>query len=100
MRVKAELATGVLRCVEQTYGPNDAADFHAELELLCESPAAVIERSRLFIDPEFSRFTYRWFPFGVDIEKVAIFHFDGKVVRVLQCRLSRPPRERRPGAGG
>ncbi|MEE8171052.1 MAG: hypothetical protein V3T70_10935 [Phycisphaerae bacterium] len=97
MRFRAELAPGVLRDMQRSYSQEDVADFFRELDRVCDAP---LKQSQIYFDPEFSRYAYRWFPFGVGVEKVAVFHFDGRVVRVLTCRLSRPPRPRNPANGG
>jgi hypothetical protein len=104
VRVSAELSRDV---VSELKGLSavDLADFHRQLELLCEDPASPIKRSELFYDQAIGPYALRRFTFGAGVERLAVFHydFDRNRVRVIACRLSRPRRWRRragpPGMG-
>jgi hypothetical protein len=99
MRVIAELHSNAAFELN-AYSQTDILDFRRQLDWVCASP---IDHSSVFYDPAMSQYVLRCFPFGVGIEKVAIFSFDGHVLRVLRCRLAEPRRRRNPDmplAGG
>jgi hypothetical protein len=75
----------------------DVADFFRRLKVVCAAP---IKNSEAFYDVEVSGYVLRRFSFGVGVERIAIFHYDGETVRVIRCRLSRPRRRRSPNDRG
>ena len=97
MRASAELHPDVVWYLRHVCTSAEADDFYRELERVCEDP---ISRSELFYDPEASRYVLRRFSFGTGVEKIAIFRYDGNVVRVRRCRPARPMRLRKPPPPG
>lgn len=97
MRASAELHSDVPRELRHTCTAAEIADFYRELERVCADPIA---NSELHREPTISRYVLRRFSFGAGVEKIAIIHYDGDVVRVLKCRPAKPSRLRkRPEAG-
>jgi|GEM_PF-2418166 len=93
MYVDAELHPDVLADLKHSFSEGDTADFFRQLEIVCRAP---IKNSDWFHDKKVGRYVFRRFSFGVGVERIAIFHFDGKTVRVIKCRLSKPRRRRKP----
>ena len=90
MHVNAELYRSVVAELRRL-SQGDVADFCRQLDAVRCAP---IKNSELFHDQEVSGYALRRFSFGVGVERIAIFHYDGQTVRVLKCRLSRPRRRR------
>jgi hypothetical protein len=97
MRASAELHPDVIWELRHTCSRAEVADFYREFARVCDAP---IRHSELFHDAAVSRYVLRRFSFGTGVEKIAIFSYDGKVVRVLRCRLAKPKRLRKPRAPG
>ena len=99
MLIKVELHPDVVWDLRNRFTAEEADDFYRQLRLVREKP---IENSEPLSDPEVSRFRLRRFAFGKGVEKVAIFEYDvvnGRI-RVIKCRLSKPPRRRNGKARG
>ena len=93
MPVDAELSRSVI--VELKALPEvDVADFFKQLDVVCGAP---VKSSEAFHDKEVSGYLLRRFSFGVGVERIAVFHYDGQTVRVIRCRLSKPRRRGKPG---
>lgn len=92
MRVDAELSPAVMAEL-RTLSKGDTEDFFRQLRKVCEHP---LRNSDVFHDKEISRYLLRRFSFGVGVERIAVFHYDGQTVRVIRCRLSKPRRRRKP----
>jgi hypothetical protein len=97
MHVRAELHPDAVWELRHTCTPAEAADFFCELDRVCSDP---IRHSELFHDGTVSRYVLRRFSFGTAVEKIAVFHYDGNVVRVLRCRPAKPKRLRKPREPG
>lgn len=93
MRVSADLHPDVIAELRHACAPAEVADFYRVLARVCTNP---IRHSELFCDPTVSRYALRWFSFGGGVGKIAIFYYDGRLVRVLKCRRARPRKTRRP----
>lgn len=91
MRANAEVHPEAASYLRHECPAVDGQDFYRQLERVCDDP---IGRSRMLLEPETGGYVERWFPFGVGVERIAIFHYDGDVVKVLRCRLSKPRRMR------
>ena len=100
MHARAELHPDVVWELRHTCTAAEVADFFKQLDHVCSDP---VRHSELFHDAAVSRYVLRRFSFGTAVEKIAIFHYDGNVVRVLRCRPAKPVRFRKsrgPGAPG
>jgi hypothetical protein len=93
MRASAGLHPDVIWYLKHVCTPAEAADFHRQPDRVRDNP---IGQSEVFYDPAASRYVLRRFSFGSGVEKIAIFYYDGIVVRVLKCRQAKPRRLRRP----
>lgn len=92
MRVNAELSRSVIAELK-ALSKSDVTDFLRRLDVIRRAP---IKNSEFFHDKEVSGYVLRRFSFGVGVERIAIFHYDGKTVKVIRCRLSQPRRRRNP----
>ncbi len=92
MRVDAELSLAV-QAELRTLSLGDASDFFRQLRKVCEDP---LRNSQAFHDKKISGYLLRRFSFGVGVERIAVFHYDGQTVKVIRCRLSKPRRRRSP----
>ena len=90
MPADAELSRSVVTELKGL-SKRDVTDFFQQLDRVCEAP---IKNSELFYDREVSGYLLRRFSFGVGVERIAIFRYDGEMVRVIRCRLSEPRRRR------
>ena len=92
MHVNAELRPSVVTDLKRL-SEGDVADFFRQLDVVRRAP---VKNSEIFHDEKVSGYALRRFSFGVGVERIAIFHYDGQTVWVLKCRLSKP-RHRREG---
>ena len=96
MRANAEVYQKAAWYLRHECTASDREDFYRQIEWVCDDP---VGRSRMLFDPEASRYVERWFAFGRGVERIAIFRYDGNVVKVSRCRLSKPRRGRSGGHG-
>jgi hypothetical protein len=96
MRADAELDQDVLWELRHRCSQAETADFFRQLEWVRDAP---ITRSEMHVDRRLSRYVLRRFAFGSAVERIAIFEYDGRRMRVIECRLSEPRRMREPHPG-
>jgi hypothetical protein len=97
MRAKVDLHPDVVWELRHACTAAEVADFYRQLDRVREDP---VRHSELFHAPAVSRYVLRRFSFGTGVEKIAIFHYDGNVVRVLRCRPAKRRRLRKPRGTG
>ena len=99
MLVKVELHPDVVWDLQNRFTAEEVDEFYQKLHSLRERP---IENSEPLLDRDVSPFMLRRFAFGKGIEKVAVFKYDiaKNRIRVIKCRLSKPPRRRNGKAKG
>ena len=96
MRVKVELSRSVCWDLQHRFAA-DADSFYTELRRIEEDP---LRHSEFFYDPGLRFRELRIFRFGRGVKKIAIFVYYRLrgLIRVIECRLSKPRRSRDAGA--
>ena len=85
MRFKVELYPDLARDLRYRWPPDEVEAFYSRLNEVLEDP---IEQSEAISEPSLSRYMLRFFRFGAQTEKIAIFGLDATIakIRVVKCR--------------
>src|SRR5262249_23206055 len=94
MRARAELTPGLLRELQRSLSTADVEDFFRQLDWVCDD---TIARSEMDYASDYCKYALHRFRFGDGFEKLATFHYNGTLVKVLRWRLSKPRRRRNAG---
>jgi hypothetical protein len=98
MAIKVELASRVWSYLRDRF---TTAERDAFVERLGEIRREPIKKSEPSREPSLSKYLLRFFRFGSGDRWMAVFEYDiaRDRIRVLECRLLRPRRQRRDGRG-